>query len=62
MGFVHGDIRMVNVIFSTDNDEVWLIDFDLLGLLTRSTQVTTFPGYLKGTREHCLGKNGPKNP
>ena len=29
LGFVHGDIRLANIVFSTEDDKSYLIDFDL---------------------------------
>ena len=30
-GFVHGDVRIMNLIFSKTTDEAWIIDFDFVG-------------------------------
>ena len=29
--FVHGDVRMMNLIFSKTTDEAWIMDFDFVG-------------------------------
>ena len=29
MGYVHSDIRELNIIFSSNGNDTWLLDFDL---------------------------------
>lgn len=57
-GFVHGDIRGFNTVFSSDHDKGWLIDFDFGG----PTNTTVYPqGYKRYLNDGWrMGSGGEK--
>ncbi len=51
---------MINVIFSTDNDEVWLIDFDFAGTIDEKYPSDYFSGLFERHSRALPGKKRAK--
>jgi hypothetical protein len=55
-GYVHGDIRLANIVFGDGVDEAWLIDFDYAGKLSDNA---VYPyGWQRNTERHPDAREG----
>ena len=56
LGYVHGDIRSENLVFSQENGKAWIIDFDLAG--KEGTYYPVNYNHLRINKRHSTAKAG----